>query len=425
MNYSQLYANKNEIKIPTLFSIVFITLTIFFIARFFSNTTNFSRASLKEISRIEITNVFPNQTTIFWRTDQKKTGWIVYGTKENQLDKIALDQKDTTKAKLAYMNHYIVLQNLQENGHYFFKFVVDNHLIEKDNDKPFTFSTISNKIEVNNLQPAYGKVLNQKGQPLENAVVLLFINNAYSLSALSKKSGEWLIPLNYIIDSKTQQLKTLSTTDVLKIQLIDEGGHNSNITTNLTNLSPLTETVTIGKNYDLLQKNDVLSALSNNNRVSPIEILFPKENATIPAGNPLIKGRAIPNNTLIVSVNENKSTTSMQTKADNRGVWQVTLPQMLSPGSHRLVLQTKDASGNTLSKVRTFNIAKSGERVLGEATGSATPTVTVAASPTVEPTSIPTEALTPTTPVSGGNITYLGLSSAALVLLGLGLLVLF
>lgn len=424
MNYAQLYANKNEIKVPTLFSVIFIGLTIFFIAKFFSNPTSFSRASLKEISRIEITNVFPNQTTIFWQTNQKKTGWVVYGTKENQLENIALDQKDVAKAKLAYINHYIMLQNLQENRQYFFKFVVDNHLIGKDNDKPFTFSTISNKIEVNNLQPAYGKVLNQKGQPLEDAVVLLFINNAYSLSALSKKSGEWLIPLNYIINNKTQQLKTLSTTDILKIQIIDEDGHNSNITTSLSHLSPLTETITIGKDYDLLQKNDVLSALSNNTGASPIEILFPKENATIPAGSPLIKGRAIPNNVLTISVNENKSTTSMQTKADSHGVWQVTLPQMLSPGSHQLVLQTKDANGNILSKVRTFNIAKGGERILGEATGSATPTVTV--SPTVEPTSIPpTAVLTPTAPVSGGNITYLGLSSAALVLLGLGLLVLF
>lgn len=425
MNYAQLYVNKNEIKVPTIFSVIFISLTIFFIARFFFNTTNFSRASRKEISRVEVANVFPNQTTIFWQTDQKKPGWIAYGTKENQLNNIALDEKDDEKNKAAYVNHYMVLQNLQENSRYFFKFVVDNHLIGKDNDKPFTFTTISNKIEINNLQPAYGKILNQKGQPLKNAVVLLFINGAHSLSALSKNSGEWLIPLNYIIDNKTQQLKTLSKTDIVRIQMIDEEGQNSNITANLTNLSPLTKTVTIGKDYDLLQKNDVLSAVSNNNETSFIDIIFPKENATIPAGNPLIKGKALPNNALTVSVNDGKSATSVQTKADNNGTWQVTLPQRLSPGSHQLVLRTKDTNGNTLSKARNFTIAKSGEKVLGEATGSATPTVTVALSPTAEPTSLTTAALTPTAPVSGGNITYLGLSSAALVLLGLGLLVLF
>ncbi len=425
MNYTQLYANKNEIKIPTIFSLVFIGLTIFFITKFFSNTSNFSRASLKKISRIEITNVFPNQTTIFWQTDQKKAGWIVYGTNENQLDNIALDQKDAKGAKVAYVNHYIVLQNLKENSRYFFKFVVDNSLIGKDSDKPFTFTTISNKIAVNNLQPAYGKVLNPRGQPLENAVIILSVNNTYSLSALSKNSGEWLIPLNYIIDNKTQQLKTLSKTDVVKIQMLDEEGHNSNITATLSSLSPIAETLTIGKDYNLLQKNDVLSAVSSDNGGSAIEIIFPKENATIPAGNPLIKGKAIPGNTLTISVNEDKSTTSVQTKADSHGVWQITLPQGLAPGSHQLVLQTKDPNGNTLTKVRTFTIAKAGERVLGEATGSATPTVTATLTPTVGPTASPTKAITPTTPVSGGNMTYLGLSSAALVLLGLGLLVLF
>ncbi len=423
MNYSEIYANKKEIKIPTIFSAIFISLTIFFIAKFFFNTNNFSRASLKEISRIEITNVFPNQTTIFWQTDQKRAGWIVYGTKEDKLDNIVLDKKDNEKTKTAYINHYMVLQNLQENSQYFFKFVVDNHLIEKDNGQPFTFTTISNKIGINNLQPAYGKVINQKSRPLENAIVLLTIKGAYSLSALSKNSGEWLIPLNYIVDSKTQQLKTLSKTDEINIQIIDEEGHNSNITANLDSLSPLIETIMIGKDYDLLQKKDVLSAVSNSFEASSIDIIFPKENATIPAGNPLIKGKAIPNNTLIVTVNDSKSTTSIQTKADSNGTWQITLPQRLSPGSHKLVLQTKNTNGKTLSKARNFTIAKSGEQVLGEATNSATPTITNIPTATVQPTFLPT--VKPTAPVSGGNITYIGLSSAALVLLGLGLLVSF
>ncbi len=424
MSYSQLFTNKNEIKIPTVFSFVFVGIIIFFIARFFLDTANFSRASKKEIARFEVTNIFPNQATIFWQTDQKKTGWIIYGTNKNRLDRIGIDEKDDGKTKKAYMNHYVILQNLQENTQYSFKFIVNNQLVEKDTGQPFTFKTISNKIGVNNLQPAYGKVVNQQDQPVENAIVLLFINDAYTLSALSKNSGEWLIPLNYIINNKTQQLKSLAKNEIVRIQIVDEAGQNSNITTNLTSLSPLAETVKIGKDYDFLKKNDVLSAISNNNIASsPIDIIFPKENATIPGGNPLIKGKALPNYDLTISVKDGKSTTSMQSKANSSGTWQVTLPQQLSVGAHQVVLRTKDANGNTLTKVRNFSIAKSGEKVLGEATDSATPTVTQTPAPT---STLPTSTTPiPTAPVTGGSITYLGLSSAALVLLGLGLLVLF
>lgn len=426
MNYTGVYTNKREIKIPTIFSFLLVGFVIFLIGRFFLNTVNFSTASRREVGRVEVSNVFPTQVTVFWQTIQKKPAWIVFGTSENKLDRIAIDKKDGEKNRKPYKNHYMVLQNLEENRRYFFKFVVDNKLISKEDGGPFTFTTISSKIGVNNLQPAYGKIIDQKGKPIENAVVFLYVKDAYSLSALSKNSGEWLIPLNYIINKISKKLKTPAKEEVLKLQVIDEEGKNSNIVATLTNISPVTETVVVGKDYDLLQKKDVLSATSNSNQVSTIDITFPRENATIPGGNPLIKGKAIAGNIITIRVGDSRSATFMQSKADGKGAWQVALPQRLSTGSHQITLQTKDASGNNLSKTRTFTIAKSGEQVLGEASGSATPTVTFTPTTTTIPTTpAPTENLTPTIPVSGANITYVGLSSAALVLLGLGLLILF
>lgn len=424
MNYTDFYTKRSEIKIPTLFSLFFIGLTVFFITQFFFNTANFSKASKKEVSRVEVTNIFPNQVTIFWQTDEKKTSWVIYGTSADKLDETASDIKDLTKAKKPYLGHYAILQDLRNNSRYFFKLVVDKKLVEKDDGSPFSFTTLDNKIEINNLKPVYGKVNNQKGQPIENAIVLLFVNDAYSLSTLSKNSGEWLIPLNYVINKKTQQLKTVSKDETVRLQVLDEDGKSSNVTARLSNLSPLNETITIGKNYDLLQRSDVLSSTSKDAaQTSDIDITFPRENATIPAGNPLIKGKALPNNELTVKVSDGRSTTSIQSNADAQGGWQVTLPNSLSAGSHTITLQTNDANGNTLTKTKSFNIAKSGEQVLGDATDSATPTVEPTLSP--EPTEAETAVITPTTPISGGNITYVGLSSAALVLLGLGLFILF
>ncbi len=428
MSYSQFYLKK-EAKIPTIVSFLVVALILILMGKFFFSVSFPSTASKKQLHRMEIANIFSNQTTIVWQTDQKETGWVVYGTDKNQLNQTASDDRDLDKNKNSFLLHYVTLQNLKENTQYFFKIVSNSGLIEKPNRDAFGFKTPSSKLAVRNLSPAYGKVINQLNQPVENTLVLLYINHAYTLAGLSKSSGEWLIPLNYIIDSSTQEIKNIGKDEAVRLQFLSEEGPPSNIKAVVSNLSPVTENVVIGKDYDFTKPSDVLSADSQRITAS-IEIVFPKENATIPTGNPLIKGKAVPNSTVSVTVSEGKSATSVQAGVDKDGVWQVTLPQQLAVGQHTITLQAKDQSGNILTKTRLFTVAKSGERVLGEATGSATPTITPAPTTTTQPiTSVTpttlTATVTPKPPVTGENITYLGLTSGALILLGLGILVVF
>ncbi len=427
MAYSDLFTSQREIKIPTVISFLAVAVVIFFIATFFLKIPNYSRASKKEIVRQEIVNLYPNQATIFWQTDQSRSGWIIYGINQRQLDQIAKDEKDGAQAQKKYLYHYAILKNLQENSQYFYKYVVDNKLIEEDNGQPFTFKTVSSKININNLQPIYGKIFDQKNQPLENAIVFLAIDKAYSLAALSKSSGEWLIPLNYIIDKKTLQTKTLSQNEDLQLKIIDESGKISRINAKLNSLNPLSKPIIIGKDYDLTkQNNNVLSAITSRTQVSsPVDIIFPKENAIISAGKPLIKGKALPNRNLTVKITEGNSATYIQAKSNNNGIWQVSLEQELTAGPHQVILQTTDTNNKNITIVRNFTIAKSGEQVLGEATSSATPTNTPTPTLSISVTPTPPQSVTPTLPVAGSDYTYIGLSSAVLVLFGLGLLILF
>ncbi len=408
MVYSQLFIKKN-LKIPTALSILVVLVFIYFIGRYFLKTTVSTRAVKKNIKRMEITNIYPNQVTVFWQTDQPEINWLGYGKTENQLNQIVLDERDVESVKSKFVNHYFVIKNLDQNTRYFFKIALSNGLFGDKNGQAFIFETVSKDTQISNLKPAYGKIVNKSGLPLENALVLLAIDGSYKLSTLSKNSGEWLIPLNYI--------KSLSGGEKIKLEFLSENGETSIVNTYISELSPLSQLVTIGQNYDILKKEDVLAA-STSKKEFPIEIIFPKEKAIIPAEKPLIKGSAIPQNEVTLTLNEGKSSTTTILKADKDGSWSLNLASSLKPAEYLLTLKTKDKNGKDISLKRSFFIAKSGEKVLGEATGSATPTVTLA--PTVTPTAI----LTPTPPVTGGGTFYIALFSLIFILAGLGLLIL-
>lgn len=413
MIYSQLFIKKN-LKIPTVLSVLILFAFIYFISKYFLTTTVSTKAVKKNIKRMEITNVYPNQIAIFWQTDQPETNWLVYGKAVDQLNQIVLDDRDTENTKLKFVNHYFVIKNLDENTRYFFKIALSNGLFGNKNGQSFTFKTVSKNTQVSNLKPAYGKIVNKNGLPLENALVLLAINGSYKLSTLSKNSGEWLIPLNYI--------KSLSGEEKIKLEFLSENGEASIVNTYISQLSPLSQLVTIGNNYDILKREDVLSVLTNKKEF-PIEIIFPKEKAIIPGEKPLIKGRAIPQNEVVLTLNEGKSSTTTVSRADKEGSWNLNLTSTLKPAEYLLTLKTKDKNGSDVVIRRSFFIAKSGEKVLGEATASATPTVTIV--PTTTPISAtPTEILTPSPPVTGGGTFYIALFSLIFILAGLGLLIL-
>ncbi len=124
--------------------------------------------------------------------------------------------------------------------------------------------------------------------------MLLGFEDEVFASTLTKSTGEWLIPLNY---------KKLSSSSKIKIEIISESNQISTIITNIDKISPLPKTVIIGKNYDFIQEDKVLSAtseISTTGEKKDVEIIYPKEDAVIPGRIPLIKGLAPPNSTVIL-----------------------------------------------------------------------------------------------------------------------------
>ncbi|KKP52735.1 MAG: hypothetical protein UR42_C0005G0003 [Candidatus Roizmanbacteria bacterium GW2011_GWA2_33_33] len=435
MIYSDFYVPR-ENKLPTVIGFLFIFFISVIFSRFFLGLAGSSKASLKVAKRVEIVNLSPTQTSIFWQTDQKESGWVLYGEAENKENKIVLDEKDLNnldEKKGKYLIHLATLKELTPGKKYFFKIVTDNNqIIVQPDGNPFNFITPqSNLSSLQNISPAFGKVLRSNSvDPLTNSYIILSVKGGYSLLTRIKSEGDgsWLIPLNQIYGKDSQNILTISNKDKIIIEIITSEGEGLTITTVKSKISPLPQTIvfTKDKNFSFVEKDNVLSATANlgtaNNNQT--EILYPKEGTLIPGSIPLIKGTAIPLTKLEITVNSKKTYSAVIT-SDNEGNWSYLLPEDLELGPHTIVIKTKDKEGKQVTIKRSFTmIAQQGNegRVLGTATGEPTIIFTITPIPPVSTTPLN---VTTTPPVSGSNFLGTIFGSLSLIIIGGGILLAF
>ena len=416
MIYSQLYF-KNKTKVPIFVAFLFILFILLIFLRIFSGNPQPSKAYSSKLKRLEITNISSSSVTIFWQSQEKEIGWVIYGETPQKINKIAFDDRDLPSKKNPYFNHYVTIRNLEEKKEYFFSIVSGNKIINKQDNKPFNFTTMLNNEIPKNLKPAYGRVFTVNNQPLVGGIVILSIGRKVVASTFTKSTGEWLIPFDF---------SNLNSSSKIVIEIISEDGKNSTINTNPDKISPLPQTVIIGKNYNFTQDENVLSATSNREESNEIDIIYPKENAVIPGRIPLIKGVGLPDTMVLISIKSLK-TYSVQVKTDKKGFWSFLPPKPLSLGEHIITMITKDKNGEDVIIERKFTIiGKEGsdEAILGEATPSSMLTsYPQSPTPTLQP--VFTTNPSPSLPASGNNFILPILFGASLVILGLGTLLVF
>ena len=437
MIYSQLYL-KNRNYIPMPLAILIIFLLIIFFSQLLHRNSEPSKASKKLLTRLEITNLNYNQATIFWQTDDKTTGYIVYGENKNKTTNFVFDDRDTPTKKNQFFSHVVNLRNLTPQKQYFFLIVINDQIVKQENGAPFSFFTPKFQLENKSPKLIYGKILQSNNQPLANAVIFLSFNQYYPFLALSKASGEWLIPLNILYQKESFAAKIPANDEKVTINILSEEGEKTTVTGKIDQFSPIPQALVIGKNYNFLFEENVLGVQNETAgktkkiNQDEIEISFPQENAVIPGNTPIIKGKSLPEKevflTLFSLTDKNKNYTA-RIKADKSGFWSLKFLESLSPSAYQLILQTKDRNDKDFQLKRNFRLIGN-QAIEGRVLGEATPSAAIVPSPTALPTSIstptniptPTVILTPTTPVSGGsNIALLSIFGFLSIILGLRL----
>jgi hypothetical protein len=448
MIYSDLFLKKKS-TVP-IWLILPLVVIIVGVAVGLALPTRNSQATRKSLTRIEIANMAPHQATIVWETDSPESDWIIYGTSQDMLNKSAFDDRQMEKNQIASTLHYATIKNLENNTKYFFRITDGKSFLDRNNDGYFSFTTIRPNAQINNIKPAYGKLIDDQGNPVSDALVLLSINNAYLIATYTKSSGEWLLPLNYIIDKSTSLTRAVNDRESISITFTSENKKQSIIKASLNSINALPNDVVLGHNMNLQSEGNVLSATSGTSAKKSyvFDLSYPKDKSLIPTNQPLIKGTSLPLSSVSIVVKQQKKIIYTQTVvADSNGVWKNESAPTLEPGTYTITIQTKNQAKNELVLTKSFTIAKSGESVLAAATPEASitpivasptatpaPQVTVTAPPVIPSTTdiTPTSPLTATpiaspsgtieTPVTGINTTMTVIISIMLMLAGLGIL---
>lgn len=406
-------------------------------------TTLFSKIDTNEkvsagsqfIERVDVTNVRDKSLTVFWKTKDPTTGYLLYGLTPDDINTKAIDELDTSALLKPRSNHVVNIMDLPSNTPIYFKLIVDGKHIGQAIDVPYTVET--NRILVSPLdaEPLYGTIARSTGVVEPNAVVIARVGSSMPLLTRSSGDGSFLFSQCCLYSGQTKEPFVPSDDEDIRIEVISEDGSSREYVDSLSNMSPLELPILVDqKGSDIAgtstfeeSEPEVLSVADTAVQLNPIDIIFPRQNASIPANRPLIRGVGEPGNRIKGTFNNVNRI--FQVEIDSERNWYYEPSFDFPPGSHEMTIETTDDRGQAVTLTRAFTILKSGESVLGDATGEGelTPTVSPTATPeaTLIPTMIATASATPSPPVSGMSILPIALLSIVIIAIGAGFILLF
>ncbi len=390
-----------------------------------------------KIERLDVVNVRDRSATIFWQTEKPSTGYVVYGNTPESLAMKAYDELDQSVHQSPRSHHVVQVKGLKPNADFFFKLYVDGAEVGQSGTIAYSSKT-SRVLPTNSgLEPVYGDIVRVNGAPEKNAIVLLTIGESKPLLTRTGKDGTFLFSLCCVLNSQNNEPMYPTEDEAVRIHIISEDGIEKTEEGLFADVSPLKEALVIDTALTQLENTpvdesepQVLAVSDSIEKVSPVDIVYPKENAVIPGFRPLVRGVGEPGSPVKGTFKEMGRI--FQTTIDEKRNWLYQPSFNFSPGIHELEIETFDTLGNSVSMSRSFTILKSGEAVLGDATGSATitPSINVTATPSAQPTLEPTlvfatSTATSTPPVSGGSVLPFTILSLVLLVIGAGIILLF
>ncbi|KXK08623.1 MAG: hypothetical protein UZ21_OP11001000614 [Microgenomates bacterium OLB22] len=352
--------------------------------------------------------------------------------------------------------HVFELQGLEPEKVYFVSLVDDEQNPIGSKKLIYEFTSSQRITTVGTLSPIYGHVTTESGEPAADAVVIIEAEDIQILLDTTDADGSFLIPLCCMLAKDGAPIQSLPLSTDISVRLYDDQGQKKVLSYSLDTLINSSATLSLGDKEQQLafsptEAPPVLgfqsdqetatatptislapspSVMAKQLQTSPLQIIYPEDKASI-SSQPLIKGISLPDEIISIYIKKGKDVTFGRARADSVGVWRFSSEQPLLPGDY--TIEAKTTGKNSYSSKVSFTLLKSGEAVLGEATGSATltpepePTSEASATGTIAPTSGPTSSIpsaTRTPPISGTTIVPALLIGTLSFFVGLGLILL-
>ncbi|RJQ27468.1 hypothetical protein C4577_01405 [Candidatus Parcubacteria bacterium] len=348
---------------------------------------------------ITISDVNDTSFTVSFFTTGKTKAIVNYG-ENKELGTLAYDNRDKSGEQNPYYSHNITASNLKPGIKYYFSIIVDGNII-LNNNEPFEIQTgLEASSPPFENYPIFGKVIFSDGTEAEDVLVIMKAKDVQTVSTLTKKNGEYIIPLNSARKQDLGAYYEFSPDTNIDIEFY-KGSSKSTVSVLYKNAKSV-PLVTLSKDYNFENEDlapeiesTISSALKAPSAVissKEVKILTPKEDEAFIDQKPTFKGYALPNEKVKITIRSEDPITT-EVKTDSKGFWSFRPIAGLAPGEHTITIETIDEFGIIKKITQSFIVHASGTQVTESATPSATPTV----KPTITLTPTPTSAPTPTT----------------------------
>lgn len=250
------FVGNKTTKIPTLLglSLLITALVLGVFIYFYRQNLLTQQKTLYVPKEVTVTNLFADQATITWWSDDPTIGQVAFGS-GNSLNSIQNDNRDTDQTKV-HQVHFVTLRNLKPETTYKYQIISSGIRYP---EKPLLFKTNIGLETTTQNRPLRGSVLNVNLNPIDEALVTIKINGASDMTTFTSTAGNFIFPLKELRTSDSSAHFSIDTTTPATL-LIKKGTLQSQVELNLPlDNSGLLPPLTIGQNIDL---KDILSQIT-------------------------------------------------------------------------------------------------------------------------------------------------------------------
>ncbi len=392
---------------------------------------------------VKLSNITDQGFAVSFITDSPAIGYIKLGTEPNKLKIQVGDDRDQLYGTVdPYPLHHITANGLEPNTTYFFVIGTGGRDLFDNNGQPFSVKTGARLGAPPKATTLYGAVSTAQSTPAEGSIVYATLEGAGTLSQLVQKTGSWVISLSNARTTDGSSFATITDNTPLLILaqghpasltavqdttvsgftngtalILGSGDNQPPPVSNPTPTSPITPTTptptssesailtptpTASESADL----SPTPTATESSRISPTPsvvtggglsgLLADGADATTPSGNrivnledkndqvvdtanPLIKGQAAPNVTVVIRVNS-ETQIEQRVQANDDGEFYLDIEALsaeLEPGEHTVEYSYIDPeTGQEVTETRTFIVEapQTASAQLAQANPTRTPT---------------------------------------------------
>ncbi len=398
--------NISEKRIPSLFAIGTLLLSILVTSYFLQQKTNYQgHASISSVPQdVTISNLTDTSFTVSYTTNSLLLGSLSYGP-NSSLGKVQLDQIDNAGKSLPHYIHYFNVTGLLPNTPYYFTIASGGQTYENTNSQPYIIKTFQNIHSKPLSQHSIsGKLELPDGSTPDEALIYLQSNSFSLISELINQTQNFSIPLSQI--RSTNGTNYFAITPQTMLRLVASTQSYTTIVSLFTiNTNPL-PLLTLSNSYSFppIQNNSHLLLLQSFPSVilraqlvqsTTLGFTSPKKNQNFNDPQPRFEGTALPNSKIEIDIQDNANIKT-ETTSDSNGQWTFRPNSPLSVGVHTITIISRDSSGVLKQATEQFSILPVGSSVEGAATSSATITPLPTTTPTLIPSTKPSVTITTT-----------------------------